>query len=263
VSSLPLFFAGQLPSEGAETMLDGPEGRHAATVRRLRSGERLVLTDGRGELALCEVVDTGRDRLRLRALRRRTEPAPALRVTLVQALVKGSRGELAVELATEAGVDAVLPWRAARCVAQWEEGPRGDKALSRWRDTAREAAKQSRRGWFPEVAGPVGTTELAQRCAAAAGCLVLHESATDPLSSAALPACGQLLLVVGPEGGITQAELATLTAAGGRPVRLGPGVLRSSSAGAVALGAIGALSLRWSLRHWGDLCPDDLREGLH
>jgi len=252
VSNLPVFLAEQLPSEGAETTLAGPEGRHAATVRRLRAGERLMLTDGCGELALCEVLDTGRDRLRLRVLRRTIEQAPALRVTLAQALVKGQRGELSVELATEAGVDTVLPWRAARCVARWDDGPRGAKALSRWRETAREAAKQSRRGWFPEVAEPVGTTALGQRCAAAVGCLVLHESAADPLPSVPLPAAGELLLVVGPEGGITEAELATLTAAGGRPVRLGPGVLRSSSVGAVALGAIGALSQRWAMRYSGD-----------
>ncbi|MGH3801608.1 MAG: 16S rRNA (uracil(1498)-N(3))-methyltransferase [Pseudonocardiaceae bacterium] len=253
MSSLPVFFAGQLPPEGTETILDGPEGRHAATVRRLRPGERLVLSDGGGGLAVCEVLDTGRDRLRLRVLRRRNEPVPALRVTLVQALVKGERGELAVELATEAGVDAVLPWRASRCVARWAEGPRGAKALSRWRETARQAAKQARRGWFPEVAEPVGTAGLAQRCTAAAACLVLHEAATDSLPSVPLPAAGELLLVVGPEGGITEAELATLTAAGGRPVRLGPAVLRSSSAGVVALGAIGALSQRWALRHPGDI----------
>jgi 16S rRNA (uracil1498-N3)-methyltransferase len=182
-------------------------------------------------------------------LRRQIEPAPALRVTLAQALVKGERGELAVELATEAGVDAVLPWRASRCVAHWDEGPRGAKALSRWRETARQAAKQARRGWFPEVAEPVDTAELALRCTAAAGCLVLHEAATESVVSVPLPAEGELVLVVGPEGGITEAELATLTAAGGRPVRLGPAVLRSSSAGVVALGAIGALTRRWTLLH--------------
>jgi 16S rRNA (uracil1498-N3)-methyltransferase len=209
------------------------------------------------------VLETGRDRLQLRVLRRATEPAPALRVTLAQALVKGQRGELSVELATEAGVDAVLPWRATRCVARWDEGPRGVKALSRWRETAREAAKQSRRGWFPEVAEPVGTTVLGQRCAVAAGCLVLHESAIDPLSSVPLPAAGELLLVVGPEGGITEAELATLTAAGGRPVRLGPAVLRSSSAGAVALGAIGVLTHRWDLLHSGDILSIGVQKGLH
>jgi 16S rRNA (uracil1498-N3)-methyltransferase len=253
MSSVPVFLAKQLPLEGAETVLDGPEGRHAATVRRLRAGERLTLTDGDGELALCEVLDTGRDRLRLRVLRRARERAPVLRVTLAQALVKGQRGELAVELAVDAGVDAIVPWCAARCVARWDSGPRGVKALARWRETAREAAKQSRRGWFPHVAEPVSTAALGQRCAAAAGAVVLHESASQALPSIPLPAAGELLLVVGPEGGITEAELATLTMAGARPVRLGPEVLRSSSAGVVALGAIGALSQRWTLRHSGDI----------
>ena len=244
-------------------MLDGPEGRHAATVRRLRAGERLMLTDGQGQLAVCEVLDTGRDQLRLRVLRRGSDPAPALHVTLAQALIKGQRGELSVELAVEAGVDAIVPWRAARCVAQWDAGPREAKALARWRQTAREAAKQSRRAWFPPVAAPVGITALEQRCAAAAGCLVLHERATEALPSVSLPRMGELLLIVGPEGGITEAELATLTAAGGRPVRLGPTVLRSSSAGAVALGAIGALSKRWVLRHSGDIWTDCPRIALH
>src|ERR687894_1105536 len=174
MSSLPVFLAGQLPPEGTETILDGPEGRHAATVRRLRAGERLMLSDGRGGLAVCEVLDTGRDQLRLWVLHRRTEPAPALRVTLAQALVKGERGELAVELATEAGVDAVLPWRASRCVARWEAGPRGDRALARWRTTAREAAKQARRPWLPAGEEPVTTAALAQRGAAGPVALGLH-----------------------------------------------------------------------------------------
>ncbi|MGH3929967.1 MAG: 16S rRNA (uracil(1498)-N(3))-methyltransferase [Pseudonocardiaceae bacterium] len=256
MSSPPVFLADPLPPEGAELVLDGPEGRHAATVRRLRPGERLVLCDGRGGLAGCEVLDTGREVLRLRVLRRGTEPAPALRVTLAQALVKGDRGELAVELATEAGVDGVLPWRAARCVARWDEGARGVKARARWRETARQAAKQARRSWFPEVAEPIGTPALAQRCTAAAGCLVLHETAADPLSSVPLPTGGELLIVVGPEGGITAGELAELTAAGARVVRLGPAILRASSAAAVALGAIDALTGRWLAHHSCDLWKD-------
>jgi 16S rRNA (uracil1498-N3)-methyltransferase len=263
VSILPVFLAEQLPPEGAETMLDGPEGRHAATVRRLRAGERMTLADGRGGLALCEVLGVGRDQLQLRVLRRASEPAPELQVTLAQALIKGQRGELAVELAVEAGVDAVVPWRANRCVAHWDCGSRGGKALARWQQTAREAAKQSRRAWVPPVAEPVTTTELAQRCAAAAGCLVLHEAATGTLPSVSLPATGELLLVVGPEGGLTDTELATLVAAGGQPVRLGPAVLRSSSAGAVALGAIGALSQRWRLGHSGDIWPVESTKALH
>jgi 16S rRNA (uracil1498-N3)-methyltransferase len=151
-----------------------------------------------------------------------------------------------VELATEAGVDGVLPWRAARCVARWETGPRGDKALARWRSTAREAAKQARRPWVPVVEDPVGTPALARR-AAGATALVLHEDAGEALAAVPLPAAGDVLLVVGPEGGITPEELDVLTAAGARPVRLGAEVLRASTAAAVALGALGVLTQRWAL----------------
>jgi 16S rRNA (uracil1498-N3)-methyltransferase len=144
-------------------------------------------------------------------------------------------------------VDAVLPWRAARCVARWDAGQRGDKALARWRTTAREAAKQARRAWVPVVEDPVTTAALGRRIATAVAALVLHESATEGIASVDLPADGELLLVVGPEGGITDEELDALVAAGARSVRLGPEVLRASTAAAVALGALGVLTGRWSV----------------
>jgi 16S rRNA (uracil1498-N3)-methyltransferase len=229
-------------------------------------GERLLLGDGRGGLATAEVTGVGRDALRLSIVDRRRVAAPCPTVTLAQALVKGERGELAVELATEAGVDAVLPWRAARCVARWDDGPRGDKALARWRSTVLAAAKQSRRAWLPEVSEQVGTQALAARCAAAGaaggGALVLHEAATVPIAAAVrelaapvtapttapgtAPVTAELVLVVGPEGGITDEELEQLCAAGARAVRLGPQVLRASTAAAVALGALGVLTERWN-----------------
>jgi 16S rRNA (uracil1498-N3)-methyltransferase len=186
-------------------------------------------------------------------LSREQVPRPVPTVTVAQALVKGDRGELAVELATEAGVDAVLPWRAARCVARWDDGPRGARALERWRSTALAAAKQSRRVWLPDVGDSLTTAQLAARCAALgdrAGrglALVLHESATEGLAGAlaAAPDVTELLLIVGPEGGVADDELDALTAAGARPVRLGPEVLRASTAAAVALGALGVLTPRW------------------
>jgi len=244
VTTAPLFLVDALP-DGDTGVLDGPEGRHAATVRRLRAGEELVLADGRGGLVRAVVEDVAKDALALRVVDRRVVPPPAPRVVLAQALVKGDRGELAVELATEAGVDVVLPWRAARCVARWEAGPRGEKALARWRTTVREAAKQARRPWVPVVDEPVTTAVLAKRVTDAAGALVLHESATDGLADVPLPPGGDLLLVVGPEGGIAGDELDVLTAAGARVVRLGPEVLRASTAAAVALGALGVLTGRW------------------
>ena len=243
--TLPLFLVDALPI-GDALVLDGPEGRHAATVRRLRPGEAVRVGDGRGGVADAVVAAAGRDTVSLTLTDRVQVPAPSPRVVLAQALVKGDRGELAVELATEAGVDAILPWRAARCVARWDAGPRGDKALARWRSTVREAAKQARRPWVPDVAEPVTTAALAARLPVAA--LVLHESASGGLTEVDLPRTGDLLLVVGPEGGITDDELAALTAAGARPVRLGPEVLRASTAAAVALGALAVLTGRWQGR---------------
>lgn len=244
MTTAPLFLIDALPA-GGTAVLDGPEGRHAATVKRIRVGELVQLTDGAGGLAQAVVSVVGRDRVDLRITARQVLAPPAPRVLLAQALVKGDRGELAVELATEAGVDGVLPWRAARCVARWEDGPRGDKALARWRSTAREAAKQARRPWLPVVEEPVGTAALARRAAAVAATLVLHEGAGEPLAAVDLPVFGDLLLVVGPEGGITDDELGALVSAGARPVRLGAEVLRASTAAAVALGALGVLTGRW------------------
>lgn len=224
---------------GDVVVLDGPEGRHAATVKRTRLGEVVDLVDGRGTRCTGAVTATTKDTLTVDVRSRTTEPAPSPRLTLVQALAKGDRGELAVELATEVGVDEVLPWSATRCVVRWE-GERGAKALERWRVTAREAAKQARRAWFPEVGEPVGTAAVA---ALPGTVLVLHEAASVPLTSVDLS--GDLVVVVGPEGGIGDEELQVLTAAGATAVRLGPTVLRTSTAGAAALAVLSARTGRW------------------
>lgn len=244
----PVFLVDAVPP-GERFTLDGEEARHAATVRRTRAGESLVVSDGAGELARCavEAVRAGRDaELDLVVEERWTEPPPALRVTIVQALAKGDRGELAVELATEAGADAILPWRAARSVARWDDGPRGAKALARWRSTARAAAKQARRAYVPEVGDPVTTARLAERVRTADRAFVLEAGVPGRLATESLPGSGELLLVIGPEGGVTAEELVTLSEAGATPVRLGPTVLRTSTAAAVALGALGARTARWN-----------------
>jgi 16S rRNA (uracil1498-N3)-methyltransferase len=247
MSTAPLFLVDALPA-GGRLLLDGPEGRHAATVRRLRPGEVVQLGDGRGGLAHAEVAAVGPGIVELTIGDRRHVDEPDLRVVLAQALLKGDRGELAVELATEAGVDAVLPWRAARCVARWEDGPRGAKALARWRGSVREAAKQARRSWVPAVESPQSTADLARRIPGLAGALVLHEDARTALTDVDLPKRGDLMVVVGPEGGITAAEIERLSASGACPVRLGQEIMRASTAAAVTLGAIGALSSRWAER---------------
>ena len=248
MTTLPVFLVETLPT-GNSGVLDGPEGRHAATVRRLRAGEQLVLSDGRGGMVRCVVDVTLRDTVTYSVRQRWAEPSPQPRVILAQALVKGDRGELAVEQATEAGVDRVVPWRAERCVARWDDGERGAKARARWCNAVREAAKQSRRAWCPEVTEPVDTPGLARLATAASAALVLHESAERGIAELTLPRAGDMLIVVGPEGGITDAELATLASGGATPVRLGQTVLRASTAAAVALGAIGVLTSRWRQPH--------------
>ncbi|MFB9686850.1 16S rRNA (uracil(1498)-N(3))-methyltransferase [Amycolatopsis plumensis] len=246
-TTLPVFLTASVPSSG-RAVLDGEEARHAATVRRLRVGERLVLSDGAGAMARCVVegVQPGRDAsVTLTVESSWTEEPPALRVLVAQALAKGDRGELAVELATEAGVDAIVPWRAARSVAKWEDGGRGDKALARWRSTARAAAKQARRAHVPDVTEPVTTGELAGLVATMSLAIVLESDVPERLTDLVLPDAGDVLLVVGPEGGVTDEELAVLKEAGAQAVRLGTTVLRTSTAAAVALGALGALTTRW------------------
>ncbi|MSX07686.1 MAG: 16S rRNA (uracil(1498)-N(3))-methyltransferase, partial [Actinobacteria bacterium] len=145
-----VFYLTPLPAVGELAVLDGKEGHHAATVRRIRVGERLLLSDGAGGLADTVVVGAEKNRLELTVQSRTDMPRATPTVTLIQALPKADRSELAIELATEAGIDAVVPWQSARCVARWE-GPKATKGVARWRSTAAEAAKQSRRAYIPEV----------------------------------------------------------------------------------------------------------------
>jgi 16S rRNA (uracil1498-N3)-methyltransferase len=242
-----LFYVDTLPSIGDLAVVDGDEGFHAANVRRIRPGEALDLSDGAGSLAHCVVEQVGKGTLTARVLDRMTIAAVTPTVTVVQALPKSDRSELAIELATEAGADGFVGWQASRCVARWDGQAKVDKGLRRWRAVARAAARQSRRARIPMVSGVVSTTELVERIGdiTTTTVLVLHESATRPLSDIPLAQADSLMLIVGPEGGIADDELAALTAAGAVAVRLGPTVLRTSTAAAVALGALGVLTKRW------------------
>lgn len=244
IDGSPFFLVDELPAAGAVT-LGGPEGRHAAQVRRMRAGEQLVLSDGRGGWARATVRGVDRGQLHLELTSASRQAAPVVRVILVQAVPKGEHGERAVDLATEAGVDEIVPWSASRCVARWS-GDRAEKGVARWQAVAREAAKQARRPYVPVVRRPADTAEVARMIGRAAGAVVLQESESTPLAAVPLPAAGDLVLVVGPEGGIATDELAAFRAAGATAARLGPEVLRSSAAAAVALGALGVLTDRWT-----------------
>jgi 16S rRNA (uracil1498-N3)-methyltransferase len=238
----PVFLAAEVA--GDRVVLTGPEGHHAATVRRVRVGEDVDVVDGRGTRASCTVATVARDVVELVVVRRTTEQPLTPRLVLVQALAKGDRGELAVELATEVGVDEIVPWAAARCVVKWD-GERGLKARSRWQSAARAAAKQSRRAWVPDVRDLHTTADVTELLSSAAAAVVLSEGAPAALSTTAMPASGDVVLVVGPEGGVTDEELRAFQDAGAIAVRLGPSILRTSTAGAAGVAVISAMTSRW------------------
>lgn len=242
MTTAPLFLVEELPAADSFA-LSGDEGRHAARVKRIAVGEPVLVSDGRGSVADCTVSAVRPDGIELAVRARRTVPAAEPRIVVVQALPKGERAELAVELLTELGADEIVPWAASRSIVQWL-GPRGDRALQKWRRTAREATKQSRRAWLPVVAPLASTAEVAARLADATG-LVLHEDAPSALATVDLTGRGEVVVVVGPEGGIAPDELDDFVAVGARAVRLGEPVLRTSTAGAAALAVLSARLGRW------------------
>jgi 16S rRNA (uracil1498-N3)-methyltransferase len=244
VAGPPLFLAE--PGDLAQPVitLSGPEGHHAAVVRRLRAGERADVSDGAGTLAECVVSSVGKDCVVLEVRASRSVPPPRPRLVVAQALPKGDRGELAVELMTEIGVDTVIPWSADRSITRWQ-GDRGARALAKWRSTARAAAKQSRRAWLPEVTEPATTAALAQQVSVSACAIVLAADAPAKLHELSFAAADDIMLIVGPEGGISPAERATLRGAGATEARLGPTVLRTSTAGATAAAVLLSHTSRW------------------
>ncbi|MFP3712754.1 16S rRNA (uracil(1498)-N(3))-methyltransferase [Puerhibacterium sp. TATVAM-FAB25] len=257
--SAPVFLAdGGAPvaavAPGATYTLGGTEGRHAGVVQRKRAGERVDVVDGAGTRLRCTVVQADGGTLTLTVDDVVHEPAPDVVVTLVQALAKGDRDELAVEAAVEVGADAVVPWQSERSVVVWR-GERAAKSHARWVATVRSATKQARRAWLPPVDDAHTTKQLAARTravvAAGGAVVVLHEEATTPLAAVPLPAATpggpvpELLVVVGPEGGIAETELAALVEAGATAARLGPHVLRTSTAGPVAVALLSERLGRW------------------
>jgi 16S rRNA (uracil1498-N3)-methyltransferase len=240
----PLFLADlDSPEVGQLVSLTGDEGRHAAAVRRLRVGELILISDGNGTAVRGPVSSADKNGLSITVAEVLHSPAPEVRYVAVQALAKGDRAELAVEMLTELGVDEIVPWQSERSVVRWAPD-RTERGLTRWRTTAREAAKQSRRFRVPRVAMPMSTAELALRVAETDLTVVLHETAQTPLGTLAVPTSGEVMFIIGPEGGLTEDEVAAFTAAGGRAVQISDAVLRTSTAGVVALAQLQAIGVR-------------------
>ncbi|MEO5653200.1 MAG: 16S rRNA (uracil(1498)-N(3))-methyltransferase [Marmoricola sp.] len=242
--SLPVFLGPVTAARvGEEVVVSGDEARHAVVVRRTVVGERVVLTDGRGCAVTGTVSATSKSAMTVLADAVTHADRPSPEFTVVQAIPKGDRGELAVEMLTEIGVDRIVPWAAARCVGVWR-GERAERSLAKWRAAAREAGKQSRRSWFPEVEAMATTAQVASLVGEADLAVVLHEAATSPLAALDLSTVRSVVVVVGPEGGITDEELELLSAA--YVVRMGESVLRTSTAGVAAVAALMARTPRWA-----------------
>ena len=247
---MPLhFLVGDLsePRVGEGVHVSGDEGHHAGTVRRVRVGEEVTVGDGRGTVVHGRCRQVSAREMIVDIERVETIAPAAPRTVLVQALAKGDRDEQAVEAATELGVDAIVPWQAARSVVRWE-GERAERGLRRWRMIVREASKQSHRAWLPAVEPLATTADLAARCARSA-VLLLDPSAAQGLvevaRTTAVAGAGEIVVIVGPEGGVAGDEARELVAAGAAPVRLGGTVLRTSTAGPAALAALHAAQGRW------------------
>ena len=234
---------GEISKETKTFTLDGDEGRHAATVKRMREGEVIHLCDGQGTRAIATVVKVHKHSLDLGIDQFTFEEAPEPRFVVVQALAKGERAELAVEMLTEVGADAIIPWRAEHSIGKWDSV---EKGLEKWRRTSRESAKQSRRAWIPEISNLKSTAEVCELMSQAQSVFVLHESADQALAACAIREQGTIMIVVGPEGGISPDELAAFSAAGARVVHMGASVMRTSTAGAIAVGGLLMRSQRWS-----------------
>ena len=244
--SLPVHWVPSLddPAVGSVVEVEGDEAHHAVAVRRLRIGELVILTDGLGRAVTGHVASTGKRAFSVTVESVADLPMPSPSVTVVQAIPKGDRGELAVEVLTEIGVQRIIPWAAARSVAVWK-GERADKQLARWRSTAREAAKQARRSWFPEVTDLATTERVIALVAESDLTVVLHEAERQTLGPLADSVDESVVVVVGPEGGLTDEEVEAFVAAGAHVVRLGPEVLRTSTAGVAAVAALLSRTERW------------------
>jgi 16S rRNA (uracil1498-N3)-methyltransferase len=239
----PVFLVDPAVLDAGRVVLDGPEGHHAADVRRLRSGEVVQLSDGVGRRGHGEVVAVQRGRLTVEVQRVEVEAPPQPRLVVVQALVK--HDVEAVTTMTEVGVDEVVPWAARHSVVSWA-GERGERGLRRWRVAAQEAAKQSRRAWLPPIRPTVSTTQLRALVASADLALVLDADGDVSLGEVVVPEQGTVVLVVGPEGGLAEQEVAVLEDAGAVRARLGPSVLRAMTAGTVGAAVLLSRTARWT-----------------
>lgn len=248
--SLPVFLYEfeQLPVPEQVLRLTGAEAKHIA-VRRLRAGAEVLLTNGNDSLVHGRLMHVDARECHVLVVSAELVERPKPHVTVVQALPKSDRAELAVDLMVESGVDAIIPWAAKNCVAKWNG--KEEKAWQKWQNASREAAKQARRAWIPPILSlhhEADVVKLIEETVAGSGAVaVLHEEEHASFAEFAKAAASvdNVVFIVGPEGGVSPEELEAFRAAGARSILLGPTVLRTALAGAAAINALGPLTKRW------------------
>ena len=224
-------------------VLRGGEARHASGVARLKAGEAIMVGDGRGTIGQGIATSVGSQEVFVELSEVKTVAAPSPEIWLVQALAKGDRDELAIQACTELGIDRIIPWQAARSVSVWKED-KATKGQVRWNKIVTEASKQSLRAWVPEVRALCTTRDIAQ-LGEDNQLVLLEAQGLDRLSAYIPPQHKNLVLIVGPEGGIEPSEREMLLDAGAVDLRLGSTVLRTSTAGVAALAVMNSAMGRW------------------
>jgi 16S rRNA (uracil1498-N3)-methyltransferase len=234
---LTLFFVPDLPSQvGDSYSFNSEDANHAIKVLRIDVGEIFRVSDGNGGWANVQVTEVTKRSLETTVLEVGRQEALEIQFTVVQALPKSDRAKEAVELLTEAGADLIVPWLANRSISRTE-------VISKFATTAREASKQSRRLFIPHLHETVKEKGVIELIKSADLALVFHESAQIKLSEVIAPQIKvkNVVIVIGPEGGITDEELAAFAAAGAHVAGLGRPILRSAHAGLAALSAVNSL----------------------
>jgi len=239
---LSLFIVPEI-TDGSKITVEGDEAHHAIKVMRMEIGEELQVSDGRGSWAQGSIVAIDKNSFTIAVSDRGHSNRNHAELVVIQALTKSDRARETIELLVEAGVDRIIPWQSDHCIAKWKED-----MLEKWQNAAIAACKQSRRYTVPVVETPISLSQIRERFTEKSLLLVLHESAQEKLSVVVSPSAisqNHIVLIIGPEGGISVDELRELEAIGGKVVRLGNPVLRSAHAGIAGLAAVQAL-----MRHW-------------
>jgi 16S rRNA (uracil1498-N3)-methyltransferase len=237
---LTLFFVDDLPAAaGLIYEFDGEDAHHAIKVLRISVGDIFNLSDGKGGWSRVVAEDVTKKSIRVRVLETGFEDELSTQFTIVQAIPKGDRIKESIELSTEGGADRIVMWKASRSIGK------ADEKIEKLQNTAREASKQSRRFRIPHVIGVASTDQIVDEIAKSDLALVFHESAISPLSKIVRPGAARVLIIIGPEGGLTDDELETFASAGAQVVLMGRPILRSAHAGLAALAAVNTALSIW------------------